>query len=193
MKRLLLRVGALVTVVVLGVIAIAQAQRGADGPKPSAQADIAASPQGPATDESLDSRRPIAAPAIAEVNPLRSPGGSGAESPPSRLFSQSKAAAPPDGGPATGPPRRLSDPFSRGAMPIGSAAVRSASGEEPADPRFAERADSPVEPATLPGAIEPPRELTPPNLGRYAERYSAGGRLPELNLDPGMLPSDQFG
>lgn len=107
MKRIMLRISALGTVVVLGLIAIAQAQRGSN-----VEADVAGAPEAPLAEGVRP--EPGAMPS-GGANPLRggSPASSAEAEPPARLFMET----PPHGRNASGaPPTEL--PENRGADPF---------------------------------------------------------------------------
>jgi len=139
MKRLVVRIAALGTVVVLGLIAIAQAQRGAKD-SPSADDSPACSPNSAAEQPAA----PNLVPADQAGNPLRGTGGpsdAGSSVPPADVLPDDQrpglmSAASASGGPPSGV--AATDPFNHRTGPAlsaaGAPAARALGGNTAADP-----------------------------------------------------------
>ena len=222
MKRLLLRIGALGTVVVLGVIAIAQAQRGADHP-PAASGSAAGG-------TSLSSEavpRPLPSPGSAGANPLRSPIRQVAAT---EELPAAVAAADSARPGATMPPAQLvpkvgADPFGlraagKGSSPgaVGSGTAASTDEVVPTPPEMlpdASNTSAPPRPLVMEKPRDPPTNKAaaagrgyapakaPPSADRYpAERYPTTARggdrytaaAPAANdpAEPAPLQADPF-
>ena len=198
MKRLIVRVGTLGTVVVLGLIAIAQAQRGCDAPTP---------PQQLAAGDASPLRH--GATASSEANPLRASGERSAvpDSGPAIELTGleeegvSVASDPPDSSAMAAPP----DPFRRAILrePKTADAARPADRYQPlpsADPPAMSMTGDDGGGLDNPGNAEPPGEPTdlaePRNEPRLLVSAEDSSVSPADNdryspLRPNRLPSDE--
>jgi len=215
MKRLVLRISALGVVVVLGLIAIAQAQRGNDQ-EPTAGdlplADNTVSAQG--------GSNPVLTPAGSGGNPLRVPGRRPTplnQTPPAMAMASDGDASYPatTAKPPSGPSL---DPFglrNNGGQTSGPAGARVAGrasedipdASPPASPRRPGTGDSRYPEMTLPakagpGSVGPAMVADPPPSDRNSDRYAATRRLPERSttaaqdgsdtVEPAPLKADPF-
>lgn len=197
MKRLLLRIGALGIIVVLGLIAIAQAQRGTE--KASVAGESGEAPP-----------KPVLAPSDAAGNPLRIPNArpaSSAEGPPVTAMAGDEPAGTPIsvGKPVSGP---TFDPFSARTVPGTPAADDVAAetvtaGDMPMETAVAgDASGDPAPPPTLPArtvpkdtrysnATPPPRPA-PATGDRYMNPPSEAadpGEPATLRADPRATPA----
>jgi uncharacterized repeat protein (TIGR01451 family) len=188
MKRLVLRIAALGVVVVLGLIAIAQAQRGSGSTPPAADESTSAG-------DELSDRDALAVPSVGSENRLRAtisdgPGGNpfrgenrreepNAGSPPANVlmagYRETAVAVEP------APPQPLARVPS--ADPLGLQADPSGTGAGPAAPRVVRPAGGPVAapPPQTPRRLPPPGTHDPQFPGPSAPAEASLGR----SLPPG--------